>query len=96
MRKMVLIAKLLAHLLSLLGLLLLFVLPVNEYEWAEDIIADPPVGADSDTGPGAFLIVLAISVVQLVIAKKTTSRLEKGAALVIVLAAVGMGIKFWR
>jgi hypothetical protein len=96
---MVRLVKILAHLFTLLGMLVIIALPANKYSWMEGM--EPSGGGlpvDQDVGSRAifaFLFVLAIVIVQGVIALKSKKKFERlAAAAFIVLAALTWAIKF--
>lgn len=93
------LSKIIAHLIFTCGLILLIIIPENQYSWMRDI--DPsvsilPTDNSSDNRKiFALLILFAIVAIQLTIAVKTISRMEKATSMILILVAISVwSIKF--
>lgn len=95
---MKLLARAVAHLLFLFGLLVFIALPGNQYGWMQEL--DPTLAAlPVDTGSGnraifAFLVLIVV-VAQLAIAFKPVNRIERMVSVALALAAISLWWLRW-
>ena len=100
MKPMPKILKVIIHLLFVIGIFLFYVVPVNKYEWMQEI--DPSITAasiESTSGNGAlftFLMLILIVLTQIIFFAKSTRMTEKIVSMIlIVIAVVFWTYKFW-
>ena len=91
---MKLLARVVAHLLFVCGLLVFIALPGNKYNWMQEMdpsIAIAPVDdASGNRAIFAFLLLIVIVATQLAIAIKTANRTERVVSIILVLVAISI------
>ena len=96
---MKLLPRIVAHSLLVVGLIIFMIMPANRYSWMQELvpsISDLP----NDDAYGSrviftLLLLITIAAVQLAIAIKSTSRIERAVSITLMLVAISVwSLKF--
>lgn len=93
--------KLLGYLIFVIGMLILYALPANRYEWVREVDPSIPVGAFEDPSGNSFifatLIALVVVVAQIFLISKTKIKSQKIiSAFMLVAIGATWAFKFFR